>query len=65
MFVSKIGNIHEEVEMDVGMDSLQRENLEGFNTSQEEEPEKTEPIAITRGRRRPSGQSCTNNEKVI
>ena len=62
--LSKLGNIHEEVEMDVGTDSLQREYLKEFTNSQEEEPTKTEPIAITRGRRRPSGKSCTDHEKV-
>ena len=62
--LSKTGNIHEEVEMDVGTDSLPREDQKESTSSQEEEPTKTEPIAITRGRRRPSGQSCADHEKV-
>ena len=62
--LSKTGNIHEEVEMDVGTDPLQKEDLKEFTNSQEEEPTKTEPITITRGRRRPSGKPCGDHEKV-
>ena len=62
--LSITGNIHEEVEMDVGTDSLPREDLKELTNSQEEEPTKTEPITITRGRRRPSGKSCADHEKV-
>ena len=50
--------------MDVGTDSLPREDLKESTNSQEEDTTKTEPIAITRGRRRPSGKSCAVDEKV-
>ena len=50
--------------MDIGTDSLPREDLKESTNSPEEDTTKTEPIAITRGRRRPSGKSCADNEKV-
>ena len=54
--------------MDVGTDSTQGEN-HGESTISDSsihgEQNKTEPININRGRRRPSGKSCTDQEKVI
>ena len=54
--------------MDVGTDSTQGENPGESSISDSNiqgEQNKTEPININRGRRRPSGNSCTDQEKVI
>ena len=53
--------------MDVGTDSTQGENHGESSISDSNivrEQNKTEPININRGRRRPSGKSCTDQEKV-
>ena len=54
--------------MDVGTDSTQGESHGESSTTDSNtqgEQNKTEPININRGRRRPSGKSCTDQEKVI
>ena len=54
--------------MDVGTDSTQGENHGESAISDaniQGEQNKTEPININRGRRRPSGNSCTDQEKVM
>ena len=61
------GDLHEEVEMDVGNDSTRRDGPGGHpipDLNIEGDPPRTEPININHGRRRPSEKSYADHEKV-